>query len=212
MAKSHGHSARPNSPTYNSWQSMIQRTRNPNSKYYSYYGGRGITVCESWRTFANFLADMGERPAGMTLDREDNNKSYEPGNCRWATRREQQNNTNYAVMIPFEGRLRPLSEVSELTGLSRRTITKRINRGWPEARWFEGVVGKGDLINGEKNGHAKLTEEQALDIIVRRRGGERAAVLAIELGVSQGTINDVYSGRRWGHLQGRKQPDFKGEE
>ena len=76
---------------------MRQRCQDPNRPDYVYYGARGITVCERWQTFDNFLADMGERPEGMTLDRVDNDGPYEPGNCRWATLSQQQKNQRRRV-------------------------------------------------------------------------------------------------------------------
>ncbi len=85
----HGQS-RPHSPTYQSWMSMRLRCRATEGKAFDYYVPRGITVCARWgSSFENFLADMGERPPGKTLDRIDGAKGYEPGNCRWATAREQ---------------------------------------------------------------------------------------------------------------------------
>ena len=87
----HGHALRATgkSPTYYSWQAMLLRCLNPISNQWRNYGGRGITVCDHWLKFENFLADMGERPDGRTLDRINVNGNYEPSNCRWATSKEQ---------------------------------------------------------------------------------------------------------------------------
>jgi hypothetical protein len=77
------------SPEYNSWKAMMARCFNPQHPAYERYGGQGITVYEDWRSVLGWFADMGPRPAGCSLDRIDNDGNYEPGNCRWATAKQQ---------------------------------------------------------------------------------------------------------------------------
>ncbi|MFF3654994.1 hypothetical protein [Streptomyces olivochromogenes] len=93
----HGHAAGGVSSLYYTWSDMVGRCTNPRHKRYADPGARGITVCERWRDFANFPADMGDRPPGLELDRIDNDRGYEPGNCRWADRSTQMKNRRPAA-------------------------------------------------------------------------------------------------------------------
>lgn len=113
---------------------MIQRCTNKNVKCYGDYGGRGIKVCDRWlHSFANFLADMGKRPAGKSLDRFPNNAGdYEPGNCRWATHHEQMQHTRRTRLITAAGRTQTLSVWARETGLSKAGLHARLARLTPE--------------------------------------------------------------------------------
>src|SRR5207248_3020199 len=127
----HGHSTRTReTPTYTSWQNMISRCRNPNRTASEHYVRRGISVCERWKLFENFLADMGERPEGKELDRwPNNNGNYEPGNCRWATRREQMENTRRSRIFTVDGITGCLKRLSEHFGVPYETVRNRLKRG-----------------------------------------------------------------------------------
>lgn len=111
---------------YNVWASMLHRCRDPKNKRWSSYGGRGISVCDKWLRFENFLADMGERPNGLTLDRIDVNGNYEPSNCRWATQLAQCNNTRFNVRIEHAGEIKTIAEWARSIGIQRGTLWSRL--------------------------------------------------------------------------------------
>ena len=131
MAKTHLHTVGSGkTPEYQSWCNMNQRCNNPNDPKFADYGGRGIKVCERWTDFSIFLADMGMRPEGTTIDRIDADKGYSPENCRWATKRQQQNNRRANVFIEIDGETLTLAEWSLRLGRNYKTVQARIKRGW----------------------------------------------------------------------------------
>lgn len=121
-------------PTYWSWGSMLARCDKPSHKSFARYGGRGITVCAEWRKFDSFLADMGERPAGTTLERKDTNGNYEPGNCCWATHTAQARNRRSNRPVTCLGETKTIVEWSEDPRCvpSHVTLRKRLEEGWGE--------------------------------------------------------------------------------
>lgn len=120
-------------PEYRAWCQLRNRCTNPNHRQFPAYGGRGITVCERWQDYELFLADMGRRPSPHhSIDRRDNNRGYEPSNCRWATRLEQNRNTRSTRRVTVDGVTQSLSEWLEQTGVDRRTFYNRLNRGMSE--------------------------------------------------------------------------------
>jgi len=112
------------SVAYRSWVGAKSRCLNPKHRLYKYYGGRGVRLCRRWLSFENFLADMGECPKGLTIERIDNAGDYKPGNCRWATREDQAQNTR--SVVGFEGK--SYSWWARKLGVSQPTIKRRMAR------------------------------------------------------------------------------------
>lgn len=115
------------------WAAMKRRCTSPRATDYARYGGRGITVCESWMSFDGFFADMGFRPSDQhTLERIDNESGYEPGNCRWATKIEQANNKRTSRLVEYRGECMTVANAARAGGaeVRRETAICRIRNGW----------------------------------------------------------------------------------
>jgi hypothetical protein len=122
-------------PTYMSWFAMKQRCQNPNHPKFADYGAVGIAVCAEWKSFEAFYRDMGKRPEGHTIDRIDARKGYEPGNCRWATPKEQSSHIASVRKVRFGPESLTLTELSERLGVNKKTLAYRIDAGWPQLHW-----------------------------------------------------------------------------
>lgn len=133
--KTHGQAG---TPLYQRWRAMLARTTNPNFEDFHNYGGRGIKVCERWREFEQFYADMGDsfRPE-LELDRKDANGNYGPDNCRWATRQDQQRNRRNNHRVTWSGETQTVQDWAERFGIKPNTIITRLRRGWSVDRALE---------------------------------------------------------------------------
>lgn len=118
--------------TWNVWTQLRRRCREKEG-----YADRGITVCERWSSFENFLADMGECPPGLTIERKDNDGAYEPGNCVWGTPKQQANNRRSSRLVTHDGRTQSVTAWAEELGIKRITLQWRIGQGWPAERAFK---------------------------------------------------------------------------
>lgn len=140
--RTHGHARRLTglSPTYNSWRGMVERCNNPKHICAALYLERGIKVCERWRKFDNFLSDMGERPAGTSIDRIDSNGDYELSNCRWADGSLQAKNRRKFSrkrglrILTFNGESRSVSAWAKVLGISFPALRQRLHKGWTTER------------------------------------------------------------------------------
>lgn len=119
-------------PLYDLWVGMKSRCLNPNHVAYPRYGGAGITVCDRWLSFSNFVSDMGPRPTGASLDRINGLKGYEPTNCRWANRTEQSENTCRNQYLEVDGERLTVSQWARKLGVDQRTLNRRRALGWSD--------------------------------------------------------------------------------
>ncbi len=129
----HGHATGGISRTYEAWSGMIARCTNPRKARAADWIGRGISFCDHWRDFSAFLADMGEKPDGLSLDRIDNSKGYSPENCRWADTKTQNRNKRSNRLITFSGQTKTVSEWADETGLGH-ALYLRLHNGWSVER------------------------------------------------------------------------------
>jgi hypothetical protein len=132
--KTHGAS---DTRTYRVWWAMIARCRYKRMPFWVRYGGRGIRVCWRWKKFENFLADMGEAPPGLTLDRKNNDGNYSPSNCWWATQAEQERNKDHTRYIDHKGQRMCVTDWAAVKGLKINLICTRLSRGWSVERALE---------------------------------------------------------------------------
>lgn len=209
MVEKHGMSG---TRIYRIWSGMKERCFNPNNEHFRIYGGRGIFVCEKWRSsFLAFYADMGDAPPGLTIDRIDNDKGYEPGNCRWATPLEQVRNSR-TPKLSFDVAVRIIRrhiagdrgiDLAAEFGVKRSTIDRVIyGKLWSDA-WkvaegpTKGMHGK--HIRGEKNHFAKLRAGQIAEIL-SLAGNVRQSEIAKRFGVHPGTVWKIINGDTWRSL------------
>lgn len=126
--------------TYSSWANMKTRVYNKNREGYKNYGGRGIKICNRWSDFGSFLADMGEKPKGLSLERINNDGNYEPDNCKWATFQEQTNNARSNRKLTYKGATLGVFQWSRKINIKKSTLFRRLNAGWSTEKTLETKV------------------------------------------------------------------------
>ena len=185
IGKTHGLS---DSHEYVSWRAMKHRCMNPNASDYDSYGGRGITVCKEWlESFESFLSHIGPMSSpGMTVERINNaNGAYEPGNVRWATRREQGANMRINVLLTAFGMTLHLSEWARRTGIPRRTISRRVKQGMAHEK----------ALSAPRVPREKISQSDAMTILSRVSAGETGRAVARSMKVSEEAVYRITGGR-----------------
>lgn len=157
--------------TYTRWKSMIQRCTDPSADNFKHYGGKGVMVCDRWReSFAAFRDDMGECPSvAMTLDRRDNSRGYEPGNCRWATKAEQNQHRSSVLQLTHAGRTMNATQWAAELGMSANTLRSRLRIGWSVERALTTPLGDQGGARGIKANRPSRNEQAAVARAMLRR-------------------------------------------
>lgn len=181
---------REQSQVRNVWNCMLARCSDSRSRHFKRYGGRGITVCARWvASFEAFRSDMGERPAGATIERRDNNGNYEPGNCVWASRKIQQNNRNSNFEVEFQGERLTLTMLAERASMNVYTLRGRLLAGMSAEQAVATPV-------GDHRAPRRLSRPEVEDVKARYASGEKQSVIALTLGCDNSTISRAISGRK----------------
>jgi hypothetical protein len=150
------------------WNGMIRRTSDSRHHAYPSYGGRGIKVCDRWKTYANFLEDMGPTfQTGLTLDRIDVDGNYEPGNVRWATAAQQARNRRDTVTLTWQRRTMPLPDWADRLGISADSLSRRLRRGWSTDRALSTPPNSAPHTRHEAYLRLLHTEDALLQLIQR---------------------------------------------
>jgi hypothetical protein len=182
------------------WRDMNRRCSNPLLRCFKNYGGRGISVCERWRVFENFFADMGPRPSPRhSLDRVNNDGNYEPGNVRWATMKEQARNKRTTRMLTYAGRTMPLIDWAAEVGMRPASVAQRLQGGMS----VEAALSTPKTLRqlGEHTSQAKMTGTIVCAAREQyRAGGISMSRLAKSVGVHENTMREALMGITWGHI------------
>lgn len=177
--------------TYGSWRGLSQRCSAGSKRQdRRFYADRGVTVCERWKSFGNFIEDLGPRPSkGHSLDRfPDRAGNYEPGNCRWATAKEQANNTSRTRFLTFAGETLSVSEWTRRLGFTRGVITARLDGGMSVEQALTALeVPRKSFSTGLIAGK-KLTGVQVLQVVDLAKKGRTATSLGKDFGVSGAAV------------------------
>ena len=159
-------------PVYQAWYDMKRRCHDPTHWHFDHYGARGITVCAEWReSFQLFSAHVGPRPPGQSLDRLDNDRGYEPGNVRWASREEQQNNKRTNRKITHEGRTQTIAQWARELGVPRQALHYRVAyEGMTGGEAIAAVTGTGSGDRIKVTLSVEVAELARVSAVARRYG------------------------------------------